>query len=103
MLGFSFVLACGANKLCILIQTSVFFVFLGSRDVENLIFRVKIIRFQICNVFNVKHMSFYIFVGAPTGPDPRRAPPGPRGGPRGTPSAQGRAHQSPGPDAVFQQ
>ena len=30
---------------------------------------------------DVENMSFYIFVGAPTGPDPRRAPPGPRGGP----------------------
>ena len=25
---------------------------------------------------------FYVFVGAPPGPDPRRAPGGPRGGPR---------------------
>ena len=29
----------------------------------------------------VENMSFYVFVGAPIGPDPRRAPPGPRGGP----------------------
>ena len=37
----------------------------------------------------VENMSFYVFVGAPTGPDPRRAPPGPRGGPGGGPRAQG--------------
>ena len=39
----------------------------------------------------VENISFYVFVGAPPGPDPRRAPPGPdprrappgpRGGPR---------------------
>ena len=57
----------------------------------------------------VANLSFYVFVGAPTGPDARmapggpRAPPGPRGGPRGGPRvqgrAQGRAHQGPGPDA----
>ena len=58
-------------------------------------------------------MSFYVFVGALTGPDPRRAPPGPRGGPRGRPKggprggpraqgrAQGRAHQGPGPELVL--
>ena len=52
-------------------------------------------------------MSFYVFVGAPPGPDPRRAPGGPRGGPRGVldprrapggprggPRAQGRAQGS---------
>ena len=41
----------------------------------------------------VENMSFYVFVGAPTGPGPRRAPPrprgGPGGGPRGGPRAQG--------------
>ena len=47
----------------------------------------------------VENMSFYVFVGAPTGPDPRRAPGGPRGGPRAQGRAQGRAHQGPGPDA----
>ena len=55
----------------------------------------------------VENMSFYVFVRAPTGPDPRRAPPGPRGGPGGEPrggpraqgKAQGRAHQGPGPGA----
>ena len=64
----------------------------------------------------VENMSFYVFVGAPPGPDPRRAPPGPRA-PQGPipagphqgpgkgpgeglgPRAQGRAHQGPGPDA----
>ena len=62
----------------------------------------------------VEHMSFYVFVGAPPGPDPRRAPQGPipagphqgpgegpagpRAGPRGGPRAQGRAPQGPGPD-----
>ena len=38
-------------------------------------------------------MSFYVFVGAPTGPDPRRAPPGPRA-PQG-PIPAG-PHQGPG-------
>ena len=42
---------------------------------------------------------FYVFVGAPTGPDPRRVPGGPRGGPRGGPDPR-RAplgpHQGPG-------
>ena len=31
----------------------------------------------------VENISFYVFVGTPPGLDPRRAPPGPRGGPRG--------------------
>ena len=51
-------------------------------------------------------MSFYIFVGAPTGPDPRRAPPGPRGRAQGTaqgpgegPGPRGGPHHGPGPDA----
>ena len=38
---------------------------------------------------DVENMSFYVFVGAPPGPDPRRAPPGPRGGPRRARSPQG--------------
>ena len=57
----------------------------------------------------VENMSFYVFVGAPTLPDTRRAPLGPRApqgpipagplGPRAQGRAQGRAHQGPGPDA----
>ena len=35
----------------------------------------------------IGNSSFYIFVGAPTGPNPHRA----RGMPKGVPSAQGRA------------
>ena len=31
---------------------------------------------------DVGNNSFYVFVRAPTGPDPRTAPEGPRGGPR---------------------
>ena len=42
---------------------------------------------------DVENMSFYIFVRAPTGPDPRRAPPGPRA-PQG-PIPAG-PHQGPG-------
>ena len=38
-----------------------------------------ILRYSVS--LGVENMSFYVFVGAPTGPDPRRAPPGPRGGP----------------------
>ena len=41
----------------------------------------------------VENMSFYVFVGAPTGPDPRRAPPGPRA-PQGPIPAE--PHQGPG-------
>ena len=41
------------------------------------------------NCFHTLYTGFfYVFVGAPTGPDPRRDPGGPRGGTR----AQGRAH-----------
>ena len=47
---------------------------------------------------DVENNSFYVFVGAPTGPDPRRAP----GGPRAQGRAQGRAPLGPraraGPD-----
>ena len=58
---------------------------------------------------DVENMSFYVFVGAPAGPNPHRDPggprapagphqgsgegPGPRGGPRGGPRAQGRAQR----------
>ena len=45
----------------------------------------------------VENISFYVFGGAPTGPDPRRAPPGPRGGPGGGPRGGPRALA--GPDA----
>ena len=41
----------------------------------------------------VGNMSFYVFVGAPPGPDPHRAPPGPRA-PQG-PIPAG-PHQGPG-------
>ena len=70
------------------------FVSLSSRDFENQVFQITIIQIEITNVFGRWTCVFYIFVGAPTGPDPRRAPPGPRGGPRGGPRAQG-----PGPRA----
>ena len=43
-------------------------------------------------LLGVENMSFYVFVRAPTGPVPRRAPGEPRGEPRGGPRAQGRAH-----------
>ena len=51
----------------------------------------------------IENTFFYIFVGAPRGPDLRRAPGwhrgGPRGGRRAQGRAQGRATQGPGPDA----
>ena len=75
------------------------FVRLGSRDVEHQLFHVKMVQIAIVHVLGLEHSFFYVFVGAPTGPSPRRAPAGPSGGPRGGPRAQGRAHQGPGPDA----
>ena len=54
----------------------------------------------------VENMSFYVFVGAPPGPDPgrappgpdpRRAPPGPRGGPRAQGPGEGPGEGPPGP------
>ena len=49
----------------------------------------------------VENISFYVFVGAPPGPDPRRAPPGPRGGPDPRRAPLGpRAPQGPIPQMI---
>ena len=65
----------------------VIFVSLRSLDLKNLVFQVQKIWFEIFNHFG-HYMSFYVFVRAPAGPDPRRAPGGPR--------APAGLHQVPG-------
>ena len=50
MLGFSFVVVCGAKKFEYFTQIS-FFVFLRSRGLQNCFFQVKMIQNKIFNVF----------------------------------------------------
>ena len=54
------------------------FASLRSRDLGSWFFRVNKIRFEIFNVFGRLTCFCYVFVGGPAGPDPRRAPGGPR-------------------------
>ena len=114
MLGFSFGVACGSKRFEYFTSNMRFFVFLRSRDVENCLFRIKIIQIDIVNVVGRwKYEFLRICWGpararspqgprraqgraqgrAPAGPDPRRAPPGPRA-PQG-PIPAG-PHQGPG-------
>ena len=87
--------ACGAKRFEYFTLNISFSVFLMSRDVENRLFCIKEFRMRYLMFSEVGNMSFYVFVGAPRGPDPRRAPPGPRGRPR----AQGPGEGPPGPRA----
>ena len=51
MLGFSLGVACGAKRFEYFTSQMCFLVFLRSRDVENRLFRLKMIQIDILNVF----------------------------------------------------